>query len=1296
MRRRVGIALTLAGALVFAARAQSGRAQTEEGWVRPRIAQAIDDRQRIVLHGNIHRLARPEFDRGAAPPDLQLDHILLALTRTAEQQAALDELVEEQQDKASPKYHHWLTAQQFGEQFGASPDDIAEITDWLESHGFTVDQVLRSRGAIEFSGTAGQVQDAFHTALHRYEVKGQEHWANASEPEIPAALGAVVSGVVNLNSFFAKPKLVRSSATFPIQSEADAQPLYSAGGSYHALAPQDMAAIYNLNSLYQAGVNGNGVTIGVVGRSNINLQDIKDFRRVFGLSNNPPQVIVNGTNPGDLGGGEEDEAVLDNSWAGAVAPGATVKFVVSASTQTADGTLLSEQYIINNNLADVMTESFGLCEADVPQSYATYLSGLAQQAAAEGITYLVSTGDTGSSGCDSTSETTATGPLSVNVLASSPYITSVGGTQFNEGSGTYWNSSNSSSYGSALSYIPERVWNQSCTTAQCGGGANIVAGAGGASVYFTKPSWQTGVAGIPNDGARDLPDVSLTASAAHDPYLLCIDGSCAASLSTPSLEGIGGTSASSPAFAGIMALVTQNAGSRQGAANAILYRLAASEQLSGCNASSGTLPGSSCIFNDVTAGNNSVPGGHGYGSTNAYTAGTGYDLATGLGSVNAANLVNQWSSASNPSNAAVSLNPLSIAFGNQTINTTSAARTVTLTNSGSATLNISSIAITGTNPHHFTQTNTCGSSLSAGVSCTISVTFVPQATQALSAKVTVTDNAPNSPQSVSLSGTGVSVPVVGLSPTSLAFGNVAVGAASAVQTVTLTNTGTAALAISSVALTGTNVGAFVENNTCGASVSAGAHCTISVKMQPPSGGSKSAAITIADNAAGSPHAIGLSGTAVQPTVSLSPSALTFSSQAVGTRSAAQTVTLTNTSSLTVSITSVALGGTNPTAFTMSKTCGSTLSAGASCTASVTFAPLGPLSKSATLVIADNAANSPQSIAVTGTATGPLASLSPASIAFGNQAVNSTSAAKTVTLTNSGNAAMTISSIAIAGANPHHFKETTNCGSSLNAGANCTISATFAPLAAGSLAATVTVTDNGPGSPHSVTLSGTGTATPAATLSTGSFSFASQAVGTSSSAQTVTLTNNGNATLAISGIAMGGANPTAFVQSKTCGSTLSAGANCTISVKFAPSGPGSKTATVVVTDNAPNSPQSITLTGTATGPLASLSPASIAFGNQAVNSTSAAKTVTLTNTGNTAMTISGIAIAGTNPHHFKETTNCGSTLNAGASCTISATFAPLAAGSLAATVTVTDNAPGSSQSVSLSGTGVASPASLARR
>ncbi len=625
-----------------------------------RITQALDESRREVLAGNTHPLARPEFDHGIAPADLPMERMLLVLTRSAEQETALEALLAEQQNPSSPRYHQWLTPQQFGEQFGTADADIQTVTSWLQWQGFQVNRVSQGKSVIDFSGTANQVAQAFHTEIHKYVVNGVEHWANASNPQIPTALAPVIAGITTLHNFGKRKELVRSGQTFAADYQSGTRPEFNSSSGLHALSPADYAVIYNINPMYQAGITGAGVTIAVVARTNIHIQDLVSFRSVFGLSNNPPQVIVNGTDPGDLGGDEEAEAVLDSSWAGATAPGATVKLVVSMTTNTSDGVDLSELYIIDNNVGDVMTESFGDCEANYTAGEANYYSTLAQQAAAEGITYLVSAGDSGAEGCDAPTETTARDGLSVNILASNPYVIAVGGTEFNEnGSSVYWSGSNNSVLESAAGYIPEDVWNESCTSAR---GANpctngntpgLWAGGGGASALFSKPAWQSGVPGIPNDGARDVPDVSLSA-AGHDPYLVCLDGSC-----TPngqgqiSFSGFGGTSASTPSFAGIMALVVQKTGSRQGQADVALYAAAAGENFSQCNGSNPAVPPpqvlSGCIFNDVTVGNNAVPGESGYNSSSGlYQAGLGYDLATGLGSVNATALVNAFNGTANP------------------------------------------------------------------------------------------------------------------------------------------------------------------------------------------------------------------------------------------------------------------------------------------------------------------------------------------------------------------------------------------------------------------------------------------------------------------------------------------------------------------------------------------------------------------------------------------------------------------------------------------------------------------------
>jgi hypothetical protein len=613
--------------------------------VEPRIMQAVDDAQLTTLRGNTHPLALPRFDRGAALPTMPLERMLLVLKRSPEQDAALLCLLDQQQDKSSPNYHKWLKPEEFGKRFGPADADIQAVTSWLQSHGFEVARVSKGRTVIEFSGTTAMLQEAFHTEMHRYLVNGDPHWANASDPQIPSALAPVVSGVWTLHDFVKMPQARMAEQRIEARITPGKHAEFTSSSGLHALVPADFDKIYNVPA--STGIAG---TIGIVGRSNINTQDIAYFHMWTSDQASTPTVVVNGPDPGDLGGGEELEAVLDATWSSAVAPRAAVYLVVSASTSTTDGVDLSELYIVDNDLTDVMSESFGGCEASVTTAEANGIASVAQQAAAQGITYLVSSGDSGSAGCDDPTQAQATHPPSVNVLAATPYNIAVGGTVFNENGHptTYWSTINDpATIGSALSYIPENVWNESCTGTKCGTAKpNLWAGGGGASALYPKPSWQAGVTGIPADHARDLPDVSLSA-AGHDPYLVCLAGSCVPdSQGRIFFAGVGGTSASAPAFAGILAMVAGATGSRLGQANYVLYRLAAAENLTQCNGSSTTvLPAATCVFNDVTVGNNSVPGETGYNTTSAkYPSTKGYDLATGLGSVNVKNLVAQWTS----------------------------------------------------------------------------------------------------------------------------------------------------------------------------------------------------------------------------------------------------------------------------------------------------------------------------------------------------------------------------------------------------------------------------------------------------------------------------------------------------------------------------------------------------------------------------------------------------------------------------------------------------------------------------
>jgi pseudomonalisin len=610
-----------------------------------RVRGLIDDSVRVVLGNHTHPFAQPQYDRGALPDDMPVEHMMLMLKRTPEQQQALDRLGEEQQDPSSANYHRWLTPEAFGERFGPAREDIEAVTGWLSAGGFTVHEVSKSGIIVEFSGTQRTLKSAFHTEMHSYTVDGEDHFANSSNPEIPAALEPVIAGFVGLHNFHPKAHGV---VNLP-------------GGNFASgryMSPADFAVIYNLKQVYQAGLDGTGATIAVTAESNVNQYDIPDFRKMFGLpANNPPQVIVNGSDPGTRNPGLQGdlwETTADASWAGAVAPNAKVKIVVTQSTAASSGTDLSDKYIVDHNLADVLTESYEACEA---KYYSAFHREITQQAASQGITWVAITGDSGSAGCDNPNDTAASQVLSVSYF-DTPYVTAVGGTQFNDVANpdAYWThpcspNATVSTNGCALSgtiqtaksYIPEVVWNEHCGNCQ---GQGLWASGGGMSTKYAKPSWQTGVFGIPNNGFRAVPDIAM-AAAFHDGYALCAQQSCVGN-NKAGVTVFSGTSMAAPAFAGIMALIVQHMQGRQGLANPTLYKLAAKQYgangASPCNGSSTSMPPLSyCVFNDITSGKNAEPGQKTYNtSTETYVAGPGYDLATGLGSVNAYNLVMNW------------------------------------------------------------------------------------------------------------------------------------------------------------------------------------------------------------------------------------------------------------------------------------------------------------------------------------------------------------------------------------------------------------------------------------------------------------------------------------------------------------------------------------------------------------------------------------------------------------------------------------------------------------------------------
>jgi large repetitive protein len=660
----------------------------------PRITSAIDESIRTTLPGTTPKAIKAAQDMGAVEDGHSLQRMMLVLQPGSDQQIALSHLIQSQNNKSSAQYHKWLTPAQFAAQFGPTDDDLEKVTGWLQAWGMTVTQVSKGRQWVEFSGTAQQVNSAFRVTLHQYEQNGQKHIANSSDISIPAALSPVVAGVLSLNNFEKTPqhtavtKVKRNSQGKLAPVNPNTTTTDGNGNWYYYLAPSDFQTIYDETPLMKSSVTGSGISLAIAGRSDINLSDVQSFRQIFGLPQNDPNIILNGTDPGYPNyGSDQTESTLDVEWAGASAPGATINLVESASTDTTDGIDLSSAYIVDNDIAPIMSLSYGGCEELMGPTENEFYNSLWQQAAAEGITVFVSTGDGGAASCDSELQQDGyipQGPAyfgpTVNGLASTPYNVAVGGTQLNEAGNysTYWSPNNNAGFGSANGYIPEQAWNESCdptmpqSSTNCAYGQTyyvLEGGGGGPSSCsqetvnsqgdptciggYAKPSWQTGT-GVPNDGVRDLPDLSLNASPDDEGYLFCVNAGCETTLvngqTTLQQAGIvGGTSVSTPAMAGIMALVEQKYGAFQGQANYVFYKLAALDQLSSCNSSAMTNPtqASACVFNDITAGNNSDPGLPGYGTSTAeWSAGVGYDMATGLGTVNAANLVADWNNAS--------------------------------------------------------------------------------------------------------------------------------------------------------------------------------------------------------------------------------------------------------------------------------------------------------------------------------------------------------------------------------------------------------------------------------------------------------------------------------------------------------------------------------------------------------------------------------------------------------------------------------------------------------------------------
>lgn len=698
-----------------------------QGLRRRMVTERIDEARLSVLAGNVRSAAlNPANDRGAVDSSLPLEHVLLQLKRSDAAEAALDAYIGSLNDANSPNFHKWLTAEQLGAEYGPAAADIAAVTGWLGAHGLTVNQVYPTGMVVDFSGSARQIDGAFHANLRRLSVNGEEHIANTQDPQVPSALVGVIHGVVSLNDFRPHPLHkdvhpahidVRNGAQTTQMPGVTPGYTYTSGSStYQAVVPGDLATIYNLNKLFSAGYSGQGQTIVVIEDTNVfSTADWTTFRSKFGLSGYTAGTFTqqhpgsNCTNPGV--NADDGEAILDAEWASAAAPSAAIVLASCADTRTTFGGLIALQNILSaSNPPKIISISYGESENENGATANAAYNSAYKTAAAEGVSVFVSSGDEGAASSDANA-TYATHGIAVSGFATTPYNVAVGGTDFGDTAtatnGSYWNSTNTSTFASAKSYIPEIPWNDSCasvllakaagygvtygTNGFCNsatGKANYLttgAGSGGpsgcatgsASVSgvvsgsckgYAKPSWQT-LVGVPADGVRDVPDVSLFAANGvwGHYYVYCYtdtrNGGVSCSGAPSTWSGAGGTSFASPIMAAIQSLVNQKTGSAWGNPNPTYYKLAAAEYGSGgnatCNSSNGNAVGSGCTFYDVTKGDMDVvctgtancykpSGTYGVLSTSdsaylpAYGTGTGWDFSTGIGTVNAYNLVFNW------------------------------------------------------------------------------------------------------------------------------------------------------------------------------------------------------------------------------------------------------------------------------------------------------------------------------------------------------------------------------------------------------------------------------------------------------------------------------------------------------------------------------------------------------------------------------------------------------------------------------------------------------------------------------
>ena len=1283
---------------LFLIAAISSQAVSQSVSKRSLITQAIDESTLLTLRGNTHPDANAKNDRGQVSPDFPMEHMMLQLRRPTELEKSLEKFIDQLHDRKSPIFHQWMNAKEFGANYGLAQSDLDALTRWLESHGFTVNLVYPNNMVIDFSGNAAQVREAFHTEIHRLEVKGVKHIANMSDPQIPAALAPAVAGLVSLHDFRpeSKPKPVVKTN-------------YTSASAGYLLVPADLATIYNLNPLFSLGYTGQGQTIAVVELTNAySHSDWDIFRSTFGLSGytsgsfttiHPASSGTNNcTDPGALPGAE-GEAALDVEWASAAAPSAAIVLASCAETTATHGWFIALQNLLNGSSQPpaIVSMSYGVSETELGAAANAAIYSTYQQAVTAGVSIFVSTGDATAVNNDRNQPWAIYG-INMNGFATTPYNVAVGGTdfsdQFSNTISQYWSPTNGTYYGSALSYIPEIPWNGSCgstvmaaflgfptTYGQYGfcnsaeatlGALNTDGGAGGPSgcatgapstpgvvsgtcAGYAKPSWQS-IVGNPSDGVRDIPDVSLFASAGvwGHAYVFCMsDTANGGSLCTGTPDtwsSGGGTSFAAPIMAGIQALANQATGARWGNPNPMYYYLASSQYgtsgNSNCNSSLGNTVSANCIFYDITLGDIDVPC---EGSVNCYTPSgaigvlstsdssyqpafathVGWDFPTGIGSLNAYNLV-----------AGIYNNTyfqLAVSVGG--------------TGSGTVTSNPVGITCPGTCANYFkiaskvtlTATPASGSTF-AGWSgaCTGTGTCTVTMNGFQSVAATFNTSA-GVPLTVTLSGTGNG------SVTSNPAGINCPGTCSA-----------SFPSGSSVVLTANAASGSTFSGWSGACTGTGS-CSVTMRAAQ----SVTATFSLASG---------------NPVVSLSSSNLTLAGQLLTTTSASKSVTLTNTGTAPLTISAMLASGN----YGGSHNCPlspSTLAPNASCTINLNFTPTIAGSIAGEITISDNAAGSPHLINLTGTGLTSV-SMSPASVAFGTVMVGTTSAAKTVTLTNNLSSALNLTLVTSNGYSAVG-SGTNPCGSTLAGRAKCTMDVTFSPTSNGTIQGAMQVTCNAALSPQDLQLSGTGSggASSPLSFSPANMSF-TQFVGTTGS-KALTVTNISTAAVNIASISASGNFQAAATGSTPCGGSLAAGAKCTLAVSFSPSINATIKGAVAIAVGSGNS-QFYNVTGSGVLALTS-SAAALSFPAQAVGTTSAPQTVTLTNQQSSTLNLV-IAASGQYAVTTSGSTPCGTTLAAGAKCTFNVTFSPAAAGTIKGVVTLGFGVNPSPIEIKLTGTG----------